>query len=63
MIKKIDIQNFGLFSDYNWDSEIGNDPDKDIFKKVNIIYGRNYSGKTALSRVFRCVETKLLLYG
>lgn len=60
MIKKINIQKFGLFSDYNWDSEIGNDPDKDIFKKVNIIYGRNYSGKTTLSRVFRCVETKKL---
>lgn len=60
MIKKINIQRFGLFSDYNWDSEIGSDPDKDIFKKVNIIYGRNYSGKTTLSRIFRCVETKKL---
>ena len=60
MIKKINIQRFGLFSDYNWDSEIGCDPDKDIFKKVNIIYGRNYSGKTTLSRIFRCVETKKL---
>jgi len=57
MIKKIDIQKFGLFSDYNWNSQIGNDVDKDIFKKVNIIYGRNYSGKTTLSRIFRCVES------
>lgn len=56
MIKKIDIQKFGLFSDYNWNSEVGSDPDKDVFKKVNIIYGRNYSGKTTLSRIFRCVE-------
>lgn len=56
MITKIDIQNFGLFSDYNWDSEVGSDPVRDIFKKVNIIYGRNYSGKTTLSRIFRCVE-------
>lgn len=56
MIKKIDIQKFGLFSDYSWNSEIGSDPDKDSFKKVNIIYGRNYSGKTTLSRIFRCVE-------
>ncbi|MBF0574781.1 AAA family ATPase [Dysgonomonas sp. GY617] len=60
MIKKIDIQKFGLFSDYNWDSEIGNDTTKDIFKKVNIIYGRNYSGKTTLSRIFRCVEKQEL---
>lgn len=57
MIKKIDIKKFGLFSDYNWDSEIGSDLTKDVFKKVNIIYGRNYSGKTTLSRIFRSVET------
>lgn len=57
MIKKIDIQNFGLFSDYNWDSEVGSDSAKDTFKKVNIIYGRNYSGKTTLSRIFRCIES------
>lgn len=60
MIKKIDIQKFGLFSNYNWNSEVGSDPEKDVFKKVNIIYGRNYSGKTTLSRIFRCVETKKL---
>jgi wobble nucleotide-excising tRNase len=58
MIKKIDIQKFGLFTNYNWNSEVGNDSGKDIFKKVNIIYGRNYSGKTTLSRIFRCVETQ-----
>lgn len=57
MIKKIDIKKFGLFSDYNWDSEIGSDLTKDVFKKVNIIYGRNYFGKTTLSRIFRSVET------
>lgn len=56
MIKKICIQKFGLFSDYNWDSKIGGDPDKDTFKKVNIIYSRNYSWKTTLSRIFRCVK-------
>lgn len=60
MIKKIDIQKFGLFTDYSWEDEIGNDPQKDIFRKVNIIYGRNYSGKTTLSRVFRCIEQKQL---
>lgn len=60
MIKKIDIKKFGLFSDYNWDKEVGNDLEKDVFKKVNILYGRNYSGKTTLSRIFRCVENKEL---
>lgn len=56
MIQKINIKKFGLFSDYEWSKEIGNDPKNDNFKKVNIIYGRNYSGKTTLSRIFRCIE-------
>ena len=62
MFKKIDIQKFGLFSDYNWNSEIGSDSDKDSFKKINIIYGRNYSRKTTLSRIFRSFENKKLDY-
>jgi wobble nucleotide-excising tRNase len=56
MIQKIDIQNFGLFQEYKWNQNIGGDPATDIFKKLNIIYGRNYSGKTTLSRIFRCIE-------
>lgn len=55
MICKIDIKNFGLFSDFLWNPVLGGDADA-TFKKVNIIYGRNYSGKTTLSRIFRCVE-------
>ncbi|MDD5229315.1 MAG: AAA family ATPase, partial [Methylococcales bacterium] len=54
-IKKIDIKNFGLFSNFFWNSVLGGDTDAN-FKRVNIIYGRNYSGKTTLSRIFRCVE-------
>lgn len=27
------------------------------FTKLNILYGRNYSGKTTLSRIFRAIET------
>jgi wobble nucleotide-excising tRNase len=57
MIKKIDIQNFGLFNDYKWTSNIGADSSADVFKRINIIYGRNYSGKTTLSRIFRWIET------
>lgn len=53
MINKIDINKFALFNEYSWDKTIGKDT---VFKKVNIIYGRNYSGKTTLSRIFRCVE-------
>lgn len=57
MIKKIDINNFGSFSGYNWDSVVSQDYS---FKDVNIIYGRNYSGKTTLSKIFRCLEKKTL---
>jgi wobble nucleotide-excising tRNase len=53
MISKINVQKFGLFENYLWDTTIGRD---DSFKKLNIIYGRNYSGKTTLSRIFRCIE-------
>lgn len=55
MITKIDIQKFGLFSDYIWSQNIGNDSVNSEFKKLNIIYGRNYSGKTTLSRIIKCV--------
>lgn len=48
MINRLDIEKIGLFCDYRWNQHIGNQPD-DIFKRVNIIYGRNYSGKTTLS--------------
>jgi wobble nucleotide-excising tRNase len=55
MIKKLDIQKFGLFDNYQWDKEIGKQKQ---FRRVNIIYGRNYSGKTTLSRIFKCIENK-----
>lgn len=59
MITKIKyIKNLAVFNDFNWDSEV---VDKDSavleFKKTNIIYGRNYSGKTTLSRILRAMET------
>ncbi|NQV18430.1 MAG: AAA family ATPase [Armatimonadetes bacterium] len=53
--KKIDIKRMGLFKDYEWKKSIGANINS-IFKKVNIIYGRNYSGKTTLSRVFKSLE-------
>jgi wobble nucleotide-excising tRNase len=55
MITKLNIQKFGLFENYEWDKEIGK---QEQFHRVNIIYGRNYSGKTTLSRVLKCVEDK-----
>lgn len=57
MIKKIDIETFGLYENYKWDTEIGRN---ETFRRVNIIYGRNYSGKTTLSRILKSVEDKQL---
>ncbi|MET4083766.1 wobble nucleotide-excising tRNase [Pedobacter sp. UYP30] len=53
MITKIDISKFGLYDNYIWNTEIGN---SETFRRLNIIYGRNYSGKTTLSRIFKCLE-------
>lgn len=50
MITKVNkIKDFGVFKNFNSNflSE---------FKTFNLIYGWNYSGKTTLSRVFRCLE-------
>lgn len=55
MIKKIDIETFGLYENYKWDTEIGKN---ETFRRVNIIYGRNYSGKTTLSRILKSVEDR-----
>lgn len=58
-IKKIDsIKNMAVFQDYRWASSV-RDAGNNIaeFKKINILYGRNYSGKTTLSRIFRALET------
>lgn len=57
MIKKVDISKFGVINNYSWDSCIGS---TEGFRKLNIIYGRNYVGKTTISRIFRCIENKML---
>ena len=56
-IRKLDINNFGSYKDYSWNDALTSEHE---FKDVNIIYGRNYSGKTTLSRVFKCIENKSL---
>lgn len=58
MIKKFDIQNFGSYKNYKWSKLLCNE--KGYFDKVNVIYGRNYSGKTTLSRMLRTIENKEL---
>lgn len=59
MLKKIkSINNFAVFKNFIWDNTVKN-PNGSLmeFKKLNILYGRNYSGKTTLSRIFRAIET------
>ena len=59
MINQIDIASFGSFSGLTWKKSIrdaGNTVQN--FKRLNILYGRNYSGKTTLSRIFRALETR-----
>lgn len=50
MIRKINhIRDFGLFRDFTWGQ-------LQEFKRYNLIYGWNYSGKTTLSRVFQTLQ-------
>jgi wobble nucleotide-excising tRNase len=52
MITKINkLKNFGIFQNFSWS-------DLDNFKKINLIYGWNYSGKTTLSKLFQILEFK-----
>lgn len=55
------IKNLAVFKDFKWDACV---KDKDgriqTFQDINIIYGRNYSGKTTLSRIFRAFETGII---
>ena len=58
MIKKINITNYGIFKNFDWDSTIRDKGNNILFfKRLNILYGRNYSGKTTLSKIFRSIET------
>lgn len=53
MINKITkLKNFAIFKDFTWKSEL---PE---FKKFNLIYGWNRSGKTTISRIFASCEKK-----
>lgn len=62
MLKKIQhIKKLGVFDDFSWDSEVKNKGGAvQTFVDINIIYGRNYSGKTTLSRIARALETRTL---
>lgn len=59
MIKKIkSIGDLGVFKGFDWDKGVlSGDGKVQSFEAINIIYGRNYSGKTTLSRILRAMET------
>lgn len=57
------IDNFGIFKNFDWDSSLSHQNKKGEnevynFKDINIFYGRNYSGKTSLSKIIRALEIK-----
>jgi len=57
-ISQVDIANFGSFKGFAWKKSIKDHGGNVLnFKRLNVIYGRNYSGKTTLSRIFRALET------
>lgn len=62
-IKKIKkIENFGVYKSFDWDKTfVSSKPKQQTLKDINIIYGRNYSGKTTLSRIFRAIEKQIPL--
>jgi wobble nucleotide-excising tRNase len=50
VITKINkLKKFGIFQNFSWN-------DLDNFKKKNLIYGWNYSGKTTLSKLFQGIH-------
>lgn len=59
IIKRINIPEFGSYKDFVWNDSIKNSSGEIAdFRQLNIFYGRNYSGKTTLSRIFRMLETE-----
>lgn len=58
------IDNFGIFQNFDWNTHLSFNPAQQNqtydFKDINIFYGRNYSGKTSLSKIIRALETKIL---
>lgn len=58
MITKLkSINNLAVFQNFTWDTSLRDDGNNVVlFKPINIFYGRNYSGKTTLSRIIRALE-------
>ena len=46
-----------MFQNFVWDNSVCDTANNvQLFKDINVIYGRNYSGKTTLSRIVRALE-------
>lgn len=65
MLLNLNIKNFGSYVDFDWDRELSPKEEfrrnrtiivPETFGCLNIIFGRNYSGKTTLSEIFRSLE-------
>lgn len=59
------IENFSVFQGFDWDTNLAYEDKQGQnqiydFKDINIFYGRNYSGKTSLSKIIQCLEKKVL---
>ena len=48
------LKEFGVFHDFSWGTDF------EPFKKFNLIYGWNRSGKTTISRIFSSCEKKAI---
>lgn len=52
------IKNIAVYKDFQWSRSLRDEGNNIAeFKSINVIYGRNYSGKTTLSRIVRAAET------
>ncbi|MDD5551523.1 MAG: AAA family ATPase, partial [Candidatus Omnitrophica bacterium] len=55
--KIIKIDKYAVFNNFDWNATVRDKENNVVeFKNINIIYGRNYSGKTTISRIFRSLE-------
>lgn len=60
--KILSISNMAVFNSFDWNKTVRGYKGNNIleFKRLNIIYGRNYSGKTTLSRIVRALKTNTI---
>jgi len=59
--KFLSICNFGSFTDFDWNQVVRDKGNTIVeFSKLNILYGRNYSGKTTISRIVDSLDKKCL---